>query len=117
MGALPTIEGGYKALNQLIEQQPEITAVFTYNDLMGLGAIRAAHDQGKRVPQDLAVIGFDNIALGSKFIPSLSSIHVDKYEIGQRAMNRILDMLDTPDKSFAPIELPVMLIPRESSIA
>ncbi|MBK7894838.1 MAG: LacI family DNA-binding transcriptional regulator [Anaerolineaceae bacterium] len=115
VGASPTLEGGYNALNQLLGEHPEITAVFTYNDLMGIGAIRAAHDLNKRVPQDLAVVGFDNIGLSSIFIPSLSSIHVDKYEIGQRAMNRILNMLDTPNKSFAPIELPVTLIPRESS--
>ncbi|MCB0000732.1 MAG: substrate-binding domain-containing protein, partial [Anaerolineales bacterium] len=76
---------------------------------------RAAHDLAKQVPQDLAVVGFDNIGLSSIFIPSLSSVHVDKYEIGQRAMNRILDMLDSPEQSFAPIELPVTLVTRESS--
>ena len=115
VGASPTLEGGYNALQQLLGEHPEITAVFTYNDLMGIGAIRAAHDLAKQVPQDLAVVGFDNIGLSSIFIPSLSSVHVDKYEIGQRAMNRILDMLDSPEQSFAPIELPVTLVTRESS--
>ena len=115
VGATPTLEGGYNALQQLLREQPEITAVFTYNDLMGIGAIRAAHDLGKQVPQDLAVVGFDNIGLSSIFIPSLSSVDVDKYEIGQHAMNRILDMLDSPEQAFAPIELPVTFVPRESS--
>ncbi|MCA9919503.1 MAG: substrate-binding domain-containing protein, partial [Anaerolineales bacterium] len=115
VGASPTLEGGYNTLQQLLGEHPEITAVFTYNDLMGIGAIRAAHDLGKQVPKDLAVVGFDNIGLSSIFIPSLSSVHVDKYEIGQRAMNRILNMLRSPDKTFETIQVPVTLVPRESS--
>lgn len=115
IGETPTLQGGYNALQQLMAIHPGVTAVFTYNDLMGLGAMRAARDLGKRVPEDIAVIGFDNIGMASMATPSLSSIHVDKYAIGQKAMNRILDILDKPDDSFATIEVGVELIQRESS--
>lgn len=115
IGETPTLQGGYNALQQLMAIHPGVTAVFTYNDLMGLGAVRAARDLGKRVPEDIAVIGFDNIGMASMATPSLSSIHVDKYAIGQKAMNRILDMLDKPDDSFATIQVGVELIQREST--
>ncbi len=115
VGGTPTLQGGYNALQKLMTVHPQVTAVFTYNDLMGLGAMRAARDLGKRVPEDIAVIGFDNIGMASMSTPSLSSIHVDKYAIGQKAMNRILDMLDRPDDSFATIEVGVELIQREST--
>lgn len=115
IGETSTLQGGYNALQQLMAIHPGVTAVFTYNDLMGLGAVRAARDLGKRVPEDIAVIGFDNIGMASMSTPSLSSIHVDKYAIGQKAMNRILDMLDRPDDSFATIEFGVELIQREST--
>lgn len=115
VGRTPTLQGGYDALQQLLTTHPEVTAVFTYNDLMGLGAMRAARDLAKRVPEDMAIIGFDNIGMTSMVAPSLSSIHVDKYALGQLAMNRILDMLDKPDDAFATIEVGVELIQREST--
>jgi len=115
VGGASTLEGGYSALQQLLNAHPEVTAVFTYNDLMALGAMRAAHDLDKRVPEDLAVIGFDNIGLAAMATPSLSSIHVDKYAIGQKAMNRILDLLDKPDDSYETIQVGVELIQREST--
>lgn len=115
IGETPTLQGGYNALQQLMAIHPGVTAVFTYNDLMGLGAMRAARDLGKCVPEDIAVIGFDNIGMASMATPSLSSIHVDKYAIGHKAMNRILDMLDRPDDSFATFEVGVELIQREST--
>jgi len=115
VGETPILQGGYNAMQELMRAHPEVTAVFTYNDLMGLGAMRAVRDLGKRVPEDIALIGFDNIGMASMATPSLSSIHVDKYAIGQKAMNRILDMLDRPDDSFATIEVGVELIQREST--
>jgi LacI family transcriptional regulator len=115
VGETSILQGGYNAMQELMRAHPEVTAVFTYNDLMGLGAMRAAYDLGKRIPEDIAVIGFDNIGLTSMVIPSLSSVHVDKYAIGQQAMNRILAMLDKPDNAFATIEVGVELITREST--
>lgn len=111
----PQLMGGYDGVKQLLAQQPEITAVFCYNDLIGLGAIRAANDLGKRIPQDLAIIGFDDVQLSRMNTPSLSSISVDKHALGSLALNRILAMIDAPEKTFPDQPVDVELIHREST--
>lgn len=110
-----TISGGYSATKRLLAQAPHLTGIFTYNDLMGLGAIRACHDLGLNIPQDVAIIGFDDIHLTSIVSPSLTSIRVDKYAMGSKAINRLLEMLENPLKDYPNIEMPVELIVREST--
>ncbi|WP_420642428.1 LacI family DNA-binding transcriptional regulator [Candidatus Leptofilum sp.] len=111
----PTLQGGYAALKQLLSQSPEVTAVFTYNDLMALGAIRAAHDLDKKVPDDVAIMGFDDIGMAAMFTPSLSTVRVDKYAIGQIAMRRLLEMLDNPNEPVQTINIDIDLVIREST--
>jgi LacI family transcriptional regulator len=115
LAALPTLESGYDAAKRLLRQNPQATAIFAYNDLLALGAIKACKELGRRVPDDCAVIGFDDIQLASLVDPALTTIRLDKYEIGWQAMNRLLEMLDNPDTRFAPIELGTELIVRESA--
>jgi LacI family transcriptional regulator len=109
------LEGGYRAAHQLLTRYPEVTAIFTYNDLMAVGAIRACSELGRRIPADVAIIGFDGIQMSTMTTPSLSTIYVDKYAMGQQAMNRLIAMIEAPDVTFAPIELNVELILREST--
>ena len=111
----PQLTGGYEGIKQLLARKPEITAVFCYNDLVGLGAIRAASDLGKRIPEDLAIIGFDDVQLSQMNTPSLSSVSVDKHALGSLALNKILAMIDTPEKQFADQQVDVQLIHREST--
>ena len=113
--APPNLMGGYEATQELLAKHPEITAIFTYNDLMAIGALRGCHDMGLKVPQDCAVMGFDDIKFSAMTQPSLSSIRFDKYVVGQKAMNRLFDMLEEPGAVFAPIRLDVDLILREST--
>ena len=111
----PTIDGGHRAMLALLEQWEEVTAVFTYNDLMAIGALQACRALGKQVPNDIAIIGFDDIHLASVVTPPLSSVHVNKYAIGQMAITRIFAMLAEPEKIFAHMELTPELILREST--
>lgn len=115
VGASPTLVGGYAGLQELVKQSNDVTAVFAYNDLMAIGAIRACRDLGLLVPQDMAIIGFDDIALAAMYSPSLSSIRVDKYDIGLRATERLLAMLDEPAARNDPIYVGVDLVVREST--
>lgn len=117
IGAEASLSGGYAAATQLLTDHPQTSAIFCYNDLMAFGAIRAAQNVGKRVPHDVAVIGFDNIQLTAMTSPSLSSVHVDKYKMGQLAFKRALDMLHNPQVGNRPIEMDVELILRESTRA
>ncbi|KAA3661947.1 MAG: LacI family transcriptional regulator, partial [Chloroflexi bacterium] len=111
----PTMDGGYQGTKELLQKYPEITAVFTYNDLMALGAIRACHDQGLRVPDDIAVMGFDDTHPGAMSIPSLSTVRIDTFTIGRESMLRMLALLNEPNQTFPPINLDVQLVLRESA--
>lgn len=59
-----SVEGGESALKDLLAEHPDVTAVFAFNDIVAIGALRAARRLGREVPRDLAVIGFDGLQLG-----------------------------------------------------
>ncbi len=108
-------EGGYLGTLALLDNHPNVTAIFCYNDMMAIGALRACQERGKRVPQDIAIVGFDGIQLTSTVVPALSSIYVDKYEIGKLAFERIFQLLKGEEKTLPPIDLAPSLIVRDSS--
>ena len=112
---LPILDHGYESARRVLTQHPQITAIFAYNDLLALGAIRACNELGRRVPADCAIIGFDDVCLAAMVSPALTTIHVDKHNLGQQAMTRLLAMLDEPEVTFPPIYLDVELVIRESA--
>lgn len=77
---------GYIYTKKLIRLRPDVTAIFTVNDLMAYGAVKAAAECGKRCPEDLSVIGCDDIFLSSLFSPPISTISVDKRGLGKKVM-------------------------------
>jgi LacI family transcriptional regulator len=111
----PAFQHGYEAAKKLLSNHPQVTALFAYNDLLALGAIRACYELGRRIPGDCAIIGFDDIQWAATYTPALTTIRVDKYAVGQQAMNRLLEMLAEPGKTFPPIQLDTELIIRESA--
>lgn len=112
----PTLAGGYAATQRLLGLHPDITAIFAYNDMMGLGAIRACIDMGRTVPDDISIIGFDDIQLASMYTPSLSTVRIDKYAIGYQAVNCLLRRFANPAVPIAPIMLTTELVLRESAV-
>ena len=82
---------GYEAAGALLRLSPRPTAVFVANDYMAVGALGAFHDAGLRVPEDVAVAGFDDIPLARYLTPPLTTAHVDMLRLGQRAVERLLD--------------------------
>ena len=107
-------DSGYKGMQELLHHRPDVTAVFVYNDLMALGAINALHTQGKRVPEDVSIIGFDNIFLASAFEPSLTTIAQPVTAMGQECVARLLERIHVPEKEPTHVTLPVALIERSS---
>ncbi|HXG16287.1 MAG TPA: LacI family DNA-binding transcriptional regulator [Calidithermus sp.] len=85
-----TYEAAYHATAKLLARQPMLTAVFAGNDLMAIGAVAAALDLGRRVPDDLSVVGFDDIDLAAVVRPALTTIHQPNYEMGALAAELIL---------------------------
>jgi LacI family transcriptional regulator len=112
---LATFERGRASTCELLAQHPQLTALFAYNDLLALGAIRACKELGRRVPDDCAIIGFDDIPAADWVSPALTTVRVDKRRLGEQAMARVLEMLHTPDQVFPPIFAPAELLLRESA--
>lgn len=85
--------GGMEATQQLLGLPSPPTAIFCYNDVTALGAIRAAHAAGLRVPRDLSVIGFDDIDLSPYFEPPLTTVAQPKRQMGEKAVHMVLELL------------------------
>jgi LacI family transcriptional regulator len=107
LDALPTAENrqiihgdwsaasGAQALRQLLQQYPELDAIFACNDQMALGVLQAAHEMNIRVPEDLALVGFDNTPDSAYFWPPLSSVRHQLIEQGRDAVQALIDMIET----------------------
>ena len=88
-----SFEAGSKAMQQLLDLPQPPTAVFCHSDVMALGALSQAKRQGLKVPEDLSIIGFDNIDLTQFCDPPLTTIAQPRYEIGREAMLLLLDQM------------------------
>lgn len=91
----PTVEGGKEAAHHLLNAQPALTALFCYNDLTAIGTLIACREAGRRVPEDLAVVGYDDIPMAALITPPLTTCHVPRYEIGRQATRLLLDRVAT----------------------
>jgi LacI family transcriptional regulator len=78
--------GGRDAANDVLEADPRIDALLAVNDVMALGALGALRERGVRVPEDVAVAGFDDIAAAADAVPALSTVHIDLEALGERAV-------------------------------
>ncbi|WP_328929655.1 LacI family DNA-binding transcriptional regulator [Streptomyces sp. NBC_00190] len=86
-------ESGYRAGRELAGL-PEVTAVFAANDQMALGMVRALRDVGRSVPQDVSVVGFDNIAESAYFLPPLTTVDQDLSQVGAACVDRLLSQIE-----------------------
>jgi DNA-binding LacI/PurR family transcriptional regulator len=107
-------QAGYDAGRVLAGAQ-EVTAVFAANDNMALGLLRALNEQGRSVPHDVSVIGFDDIAEAGFFTPPLTSIRQDFAEMGRRSVELLLRQVDTGTRNVERIMLTPELVLREST--
>jgi len=107
-------ESGHKAVLEFLTMDDPPTAIFACNDLMAVGAISGARKQSWRVPEDLAIVGFDDIALASFANPPLTTIAQPKYEMGTLAVQMLMERIK--DKTIPPRRrlLETTLVVRES---
>lgn len=89
-----SMQGGYAAAEHLLAHCPGLTAIFAMSDLMAVGAIRAIQDHGLRVPQDIAVAGYDGIALGRYTVPRLTTIRQNTTVLAERAADILLRCIE-----------------------
>jgi LacI family transcriptional regulator len=105
---------GYDTARKLLERSPEITAIFACNDDSAMGVMRAAHEMGRRIPDNLSVIGFDNLKLASETIPPLTTMNVDKLLMGELAVQQLIHRKQHPDRIPITILVRTELIVRQS---
>ena len=85
-----SLEEGYAAAKVLLERCPDLTAIFAVSDVTALGAMRALRDLGKRVPEDISVMGYDGIAIGQYSLPRLTTVRQDTQRLAQRGVDALL---------------------------
>ncbi len=107
-------EGGYEACNRLLDRKAEFSAIFCVNDEIALGAMKALHKAGRRIPEDVSLIGFDDIALVEHLTPSLTTVRVNKEALGALAVRSLLARTANPEIIGVTSILDVELIKRES---
>jgi LacI family transcriptional regulator len=108
-------ESGYRGTRRLLELEAPPTAIFAASDLMAAGALRAANELGVRVPEDVAVVGFDDIGLASLIQPQLTTVRQDMHAIGEAAANGLARMIENPESTPARELVPTRLVVRASS--
>ncbi|HEY2044599.1 MAG TPA: LacI family DNA-binding transcriptional regulator [Jatrophihabitans sp.] len=108
-------DAGYHAMQQLIEEYPEMTAVVASNDLIALGVIDAATDAGLECPRDLSVVGFNDMPLASRLQPPLTTVTVPERALGRLAAECLLRAIADPGAEPERIVVPVTLVVRGSS--
>ena len=111
-----TFEGGQVAMQTLLERRPEVDAVFVTSELMALGAMSVLRTRGRRVPEDVAVVGFDDSPVGLAANPPLSTIHQPTELMGLEMTRLLLRMISSGDHRPQHLILGTELIVRASSV-
>ena len=109
------VESGQATTRELLTDYPEITALFCYNDLVAVGALQACAELGRRVPEDLAVVGFDDIPMAALVTPSLTTCRVPRQALGEQAMQLLLDRISGCTEECEEVVLQTELVIRASA--
>jgi DNA-binding LacI/PurR family transcriptional regulator len=107
---------GYEAGRQLVAR-PEVTAVFCANDPMALGFLRAAAEAGRRVPEDISVVGFDDVPEAAYFSPPLTTVRQDFGALGEGALHLLMSQITAGGEAPSPPPIAPELVVRSSSTA
>ncbi|MPY55878.1 LacI family transcriptional regulator [Streptomyces spongiae] len=116
-----TVAAGERATEELLDHHPATTAIVAGNDLIALGALHVLRARGLRCPQDISLVGFNDMQFADEFQPPLTTVHVPHLELGAEAARLLLEQLDSSEESAggAPVAktvlFPLHLVVREST--
>ncbi|MER6070603.1 LacI family DNA-binding transcriptional regulator [Streptomyces sp. NPDC001393] len=116
-----TVAAGEQATGELLDRHPSTTAIVAGNDLIALGALHVLRARGLRCPQDVSLVGFNDMQFADEFQPPLTTVHVPHHELGAEAAHLLLELLDRTELSHDTVSaaktvlLPVHLVIREST--
>lgn len=110
-----TVEGGYRAMHELLDRERGVDGVFVASDLMAAGALRAISERGLAVPDNVAVVGFDDIPLAQATHPPLTTVHHPIAELGRRMALSVVAALDEGETAPLLVRLRTELVVRSSA--
>ena len=108
------VKDGYERTKQLFEKELDFTAIFAYNDMMAFGAMQAIREKGLRIPEDIGLIGYDDIPFCSLMDPALTTIRLKKQELGIESVKLLLSHINGNRKKPKKIMLDVDIIARKT---
>lgn len=109
-----TFGSGFRAAIALLQRHPEVTAMFCENDRMAIGAIQAIQQSGRRVPEDVSIIGFDDIPDAAYANPALTTMRQSAEKIGEMAAQMLFEKIENPSLPVQRIEMKAALVERNS---
>lgn len=114
-------EGGYASFNALIQncaknRLPLPTAIFACNDMMAMGVINSANEKGIKIPEQISLVGYDDISISKFMVPPLTTVHQPKYKLGEAAVDTLLHRIDCPHGEPRQVQLEPSLIMRGSVV-
>jgi LacI family transcriptional regulator len=107
-------ESGYEATKTLLRKNPQITALFGVNDKVAIAAMSAVMDMGRHVPEDISVIGYDDVDFASNAKPPLTTMHVDTVAMGRAAVQLLMNRIEYPDAARMTLTVHPILTERQS---
>jgi len=110
-----TINGAYEDMKAYLARKPKLpTAFFADNDIIALGAMKALNEAGYKIPEDVSIVGFDDISYSSISNPPLTTVKVPKQEIGRAAVRRLRDMAGDHERNHIKTQICTQFIERDS---
>jgi len=108
------VKDGHERTKQLFEKGLDFTAIFAYNDMMAFGAIQAIREKGLKIPEDIGLVGYDDIPFNSLTNPTLTTIRLKKQELGTKSVTLLLSRINGKRKKMKKVILDVELIVRRT---
>jgi LacI family transcriptional regulator len=109
------LEGGRRAARQMLAQKDVPTAVVVANDMMALGVMRECYAAGLRIPHDISVVGFDNIAFAALAHPPLTTVCLPREELGRKAVEALMKTIEKPGTTGVEMSITTHLVVRDST--
>lgn len=110
-----TVASGYRAMSQLIEEAPELTAIVAFSDTMAIGAMQWLQQNGYRIPRDISIVGYDDIPNAQRQATPLTTIRIPSMDEGQHAVRILFDLIENRKLQSKKVVLPVHLVSRNST--
>lgn len=114
----PTTDGAYRDFKDILSNEniklPK--ALFAFNDIIALGAIKAMNEKGIKIPEDVSIVGFDDIPFSDMINPPMTTVRVDVERLGKVSINRLIEKIEEEDEGKLKVQISTDIVERKSVI-